>query len=70
MEKPKDKLLIAPFQQLLLKKGMCVACFMPLKEGKVEKIDDTKEKVTCRCRRIYIHTISDDTYRRALQEEV
>lgn len=64
------KALIEPIQMQLLKRGMCVACFMPLKKG--ERVDrgDNTEQVTCKCGRIFIFDKNSGTYRRALLSEV
>jgi len=59
---------IAPIQAWLMSQGRCVGCGMPL-----EKADSTKgklgEKITCKCRRVYVKD-SKGKYRRALIEEV
>jgi len=64
------KNIIAPVQAWLLSKGQCVGCGMPLKKGKREIKNDSKEKVTCHCGRIFIWDKKTDKYRRALFEEV
>lgn len=64
------KNIIAPVQAWLLSKGQCVGCGTPLDKGKKEKISGDKEKVTCKCGRIYIFEPSTKKYRRALFEEV
>lgn len=65
------KRLISPIQKVLLAKGMCVGCSMPLSKSK-ERVDlgNNMERVTCKCKRVYIHDSSMDTYRRALMNEV
>jgi hypothetical protein len=63
------KNLIAPVQSWLLLQGRCVGCGMPLVKARHEKIDDTREKVTCNCRRVYVFTPSDKKYRRAKVDE-
>lgn len=70
MDKNIVKPLIAPFQQILLSKGKCVACMRELQYQKKEPIDENNEKVSCECRRVYIHQIQQNTYRRAKEEEV
>lgn len=62
------KNVIAPLQMWLLQQGRCVGCGMPLSQAKHEK-HKLGEKVTCKCKRIYIKT-SEGDYRRALIEEV
>ena len=65
------KRLISPIQKVLLSKGMCVACSMPLTKAD-DRVDlgNNLERVTCKCGRIYIHDTQVDTYRRALMNEV
>jgi hypothetical protein len=64
------KNLIAPVQAWLVSQKRCVGCGMPLVKGQTEKVDDTKEKVVCKCRRVYVHTLADNKYRRAKMDEV
>jgi len=64
------KNIIAPVQAWLLSRGQCVGCGTPLSKGKREKRSDNKEKVTCKCGRIYIYDPETKKYRRALFEEV
>lgn len=64
------KNVIAPIQAWLMSRGQCVGCGMPLDKGKVEKKDNTFDKVTCRCGRIFIKDRVKGTYRRALFSEV
>ena len=65
------KNIIAPVQAWLLSKGQCVGCGSSLKNGKVEKskIKD-HDQVTCKCGRIFMFNKINQTYRRALFEEV
>ncbi len=62
--------VIAPIQMWLLGQGKCVGCGKKLETMKKEKYRKGFEKVTCSCRRIYIHDIAKNSYRRALLEEV
>ena len=64
------KNIIAPVQAWLLSKGQCVGCGAPLASGKHEKAANGTEKVTCKCRRIFIFDSKTGKYRRALFEEV
>lgn len=65
------KNLIAPVQVWLLIHGQCVGCGAPLSSGKREKAKlANHEKVTCKCGRIFMYSLKDKTYRRALFEEV
>jgi len=59
------KFLIAPLQQVLLKKGKCVACLRDLKGEAHTTMPDKQELITCKCGRIYIYTPINDVYRRA-----
>ncbi|HEX6976972.1 MAG TPA: hypothetical protein VF185_01250 [Patescibacteria group bacterium] len=64
------KNVISPIQAWLLSQGRCVGCGMPLSQGKVEKHKGGDEKITCKCKRIYIRDGKTKRYRRALLEEV
>lgn len=64
------KNIISPVQAWLLSRGQCVGCGVPLDKGKKTKNKDGKEKVTCKCGRIFIHDPKTKKYRRALFEEV
>ena len=64
------KNIIAPVQAWLLSRGQCVGCGMPLKKGKTEKISAQKDKMTCKCGRIFVYDNKSRKYRRALFEEV
>ncbi len=64
------KNIIAPVQAWLLSRGQCVGCGMPLEKGKKVKAKDGKEKMTCKCGRIFIYDSKAKKYRRALFEEV
>lgn len=63
------KNIISPVQAWLLSKGQCVGCGTPLSKGRKSKVKDGREKVACKCGRVFIHTKSGK-YRRALFEEV
>lgn len=64
------KNVIAPVQAWLLSRGQCVGCGMPLTKGKVTELTNGREKITCKCGRIFIHETKTNKYRRALFEEV
>lgn len=65
------KNIIAPVQAWLLSRGQCVGCGKPLSKGEREdRGDNTTEKVTCRCGRIFIYNKKANRYRRARFEEV
>ena len=62
--------LISPIQKVLLVKGMCVGCSMPLSKATDRvALGNNMERVTCKCGRIYVHDTQIDTYRRALMNE-
>jgi len=64
------KALVKPVQEQLLKRGMCVACGMPLSKADHSARDDGTEKVVCKCGRIFIFNPADQTHRRANFDEV
>jgi len=64
------KSLVKPIQIQLLKRGMCVACGMPLSKAEHTAREDGTEKVVCKCRRVFIFNPADGTYRRANFDEV
>ncbi len=64
------KALIRPIQMQFLKRGMCVACGMPLSKADRVSRDDGTEKVTCKCGRVYVFNPADQSYRRANFNEV
>ena len=64
------KNIIAPVQAWLLSKGQCVGCSTPLSKGQRDSLPGGKEKVTCKCGRIFIYDTKTKKYRRALFEEV
>lgn len=64
------KNIISPVQAWLLSRGQCVGCGTPLAKSKREKGKEGKEKITCKCGRIFIFDPKTKTYHRALFEEV
>lgn len=64
------KNVISPVQAWLLSRGQCVGCGMPLINAKKKKFKPGKDKVTCKCGRIFIYASKLKKYRRALFEEV
>lgn len=64
------KNVIGPVQAWLLSRGQCVGCGTPLKHAKSKKLKEGKNKVTCKCGRIFVHDTKAKKYRRALFEEV
>ncbi|MBU2052036.1 hypothetical protein KKH13_02410 [Patescibacteria group bacterium] len=64
------KNVIAPVQAWLLSRGQCVGCGTPLTKGRVTAKTSSREKISCKCGRIFIHETKTNKYRRALFEEV
>lgn len=64
------KNLISPLQSWLLSKGKCVGCGMPLSKGSKSASQNGTEKVTCKCKRIFIFDKALKKYRRALSSEI
>jgi hypothetical protein len=63
--------IIAPVQQKLLAKGMCVGCMRNLsKEKRREPLSVTSELILCECGRAYVHVKEHKKYRRAVEAEV
>lgn len=64
------KNVISPIQAWLLSQRRCVGCGKELKIAKKEKRNNSTEKATCSCGRIFIYDPKTKKYRRALLEEV
>lgn len=65
------KRLIAPLQQRVLAKRMCVACTRPLDKQKFrEPLTLKTELVLCECGRAYVLVRDQNKYRRASNAEV
>lgn len=64
------KNIIAPIQAWLLATGKCVGCGRLLSKAKREPMSETREKVFCKCGRIFIYDKETKKYRRALIKEV
>lgn len=64
------KNVISPIQAWLLSQARCVGCGKELGIAKREKKNESTEKVTCSCGRIFIYDSKNKKYRRALLEEV
>jgi len=64
------KNVIAPVQAWLLSRNQCVGCGLPLDQAKKQKASSDKEKITCKCGRIFIFDTKLKKYRRALFEEI
>jgi len=56
---------LEPLQMQLLNKGLCVACMMPLSKAKHESMSGNRDKVTCKCGRIFVLDKKTNKYRRA-----
>jgi len=64
------KKILSPFQQILLKRGLCVGCTAPLnKAEKRYSMSSTKSLVQCKCTRRYIYDSESGKFRRATFEE-
>jgi len=63
------KNLISPIQAWLLSQKRCVGCGDNLSRGQKSTVKN-KELVTCRCGRIFVHDSKNDTYRRAMFDEI
>lgn len=63
------KNVIAPMQAWLLSQGRCVGCGMPLEKATVSKSGKDSEKITCKCKRVYMRDLKTKKYRRALLSE-
>ncbi|MCK9368484.1 hypothetical protein M0R04_00720 [Candidatus Dojkabacteria bacterium] len=62
--------IVSPFQQILLKRRLCVGCTQPLDKGKkLGNIKETKELVECKCKRRFILDKETNTFRRATLDE-
>ncbi len=48
------KNIIAPVQVWLLSQGKCVGCSQPLEKGAKLARQDGTQKITCKCKRVYI----------------
>jgi len=65
----KAKLLINSLQKWLLEQGRCVGCGQLLKNG-IKERKNGATLVICSCRRVFVYEPKNDSYRRALLEEV
>ncbi|MFA6754763.1 MAG: hypothetical protein WCR68_02960 [Candidatus Dojkabacteria bacterium] len=65
------KKILKPVQEVLLDRGLCVACTHPLENcEKLGNLTENSEIVRCKCKRKYVHDKKINKYRRAtLQEE-
>jgi len=64
------KNVISPIQAWLVAQGRCVGWGKELRIAKREKRNESTEKATCSCGRIFIYDSKNKKYRRALLEEV
>jgi len=63
------KNLISPIQAWLLSQKRCVGCGDNLPRGTKSTVKG-QELITCRCGRIFVHDPENDTYRRAMFDEI
>lgn len=67
----KFKVIIEPLQMWLLSNGRCVGCGKELNKMPVKKTKKSQENlVYCQCKRSYIFSKKEKTYRRALLNEI
>jgi len=67
----KTKIVIKPFQEVLLGRRVCPACMKPLGKAEVVKKDVRPEHdiVKCGCGRLFMHHKHNNTYKRLTLEE-
>lgn len=63
------KKLIAPFQRVLMSKGLCPGCTLPLSKAKTQTFNKESDMVICKCKRMFIRDKNTDSYRRATIKE-
>ena len=65
------KILLKPFQEVLLQRKLCVGCTFPLdKATRIGILTGNSDLVECKCKRRYVFDRKLGQYRRAsLQEE-
>lgn len=64
------KKIVSPFQDVLLKRQLCVGCTHPLsKTKKLGNLTETKELVQCKCSRRYLKDKETREYKRASFEQ-
>lgn len=63
------KKLISPFQRVLLSKGLCPGCTVPLTKSRILPFDKNGDMVICKCRRMFIKDKNTESYRRATLKE-
>jgi hypothetical protein len=64
------KSILKPFQEILIKKKLCVGCTAQLSKAEIKtEFDDNHVLVQCKCTRRYILDKQTGLYRRATFEE-
>ena len=62
----KMKKIIAPFQNVLLERRLCVGCTYPLDKAKrMGNLSDNRLMVECKCKRRYVYDKEMNSYQRA-----
>lgn len=65
------KNLISPLQKVLIQRKFCPACTRNLDDQKNREVrNNSTERVTCECGRIFIYDRELRIYRRALMDEI
>lgn len=62
--------ILAPIQGFMLKNGQCVGCGQPLKNSRKTEMNKSSQKAVCKCGRIYVFSLVEKKYRRALLDEI
>ncbi len=64
------KKLIAPLQKIIMQKKYCPACTRSLSRSRIIAKKDSEELVVCNCKRIFVHDLELDVYRRAVEGDI
>lgn len=64
------KKLIAPLQKIIMQKKYCPACTRSLSRARVIAKKDSEELIACTCKRIFVHDLEIDVFRRALEGDI
>lgn len=64
------KKLIAPLQKIILQKKYCPGCTRSLSKGKIIGENDEEKLIVCKCKRIFVHELEMDTFRRAILNDI
>jgi|PlaIllAssembly_1097288.scaffolds.fasta_scaffold213730_2 hypothetical protein len=64
------KKLIAPLQKIILQKRYCPGCTRSLTRAKLIAENHEEKLVVCKCKRVFVHELELDTFRRAVAEDI